>query len=197
MMISQNEAKFLYHLVSLLQPNRILEIGGFTGYSAIAMGSAMRPDSRLVSLELNPVHITTAKRFISMANLQDRIEIKEGPANESLISLGESSLKTQYDLIFMDADKGGYINYYELIMKYDLLSNRGVIVTDNVLYRGQVHKVAGYEKQEPTSEMSKNIKKTALKLANFNKYIANDSRVEMVILPIFDGLSLIRKKLVN
>ncbi|KAI9485262.1 MAG: O-methyltransferase-domain-containing protein [Benjaminiella poitrasii] len=194
MMISQTQAKFLHQFIALLRPNRILEIGGFTGYSAIAMGSALQPQSKLVSLELDPSHIATAKRFIGMANLQDRIEIKEGPADKSLVAIGENPLKTQYDLIFLDADKGGYINYFEIIMKYDLLSNNGVIVADNVLYQSQVHKEAGYEKDELDIKASKKTKKTALKMLEFNKHIASDPRVEMVILPVFDGLSFIRKK---
>ncbi|KAG0821381.1 hypothetical protein G6F18_012215 [Rhizopus arrhizus] len=109
-----------------------------------------------------------------------------------IVALINESPGLEYDFIFLDADKGSYINYYELIMKHNLLSDRGVLVVDNVLFFGQVHGQAGFGHTE--AEVSKNIRKQATKVHNFNAHIAKDPRVELVILPLFDGLTLIRKR---
>ncbi|RCH80412.1 hypothetical protein CU098_006944 [Rhizopus stolonifer] len=210
MMVSEVQARLLKELVALMRPTRVLEIGGFTGYSAVAMASALQPNTKIVSLELDPKHIEIAKRQISSAGLQDKIEFIQGPANESLLNLAG----TQYDFIFLgksmcvyvcvymldtslDADKGGYIHYFDTIMEHHLLSDQGVLIVDNVLYFGQVHKsIPGFshENEPVTTEASKNIKKVASKVHKFNEHIANDTRVESTILPIFDGITIIRKK---
>ncbi|KAI8642183.1 O-methyltransferase [Parasitella parasitica] len=203
MMVSSLQGKLLHNLVAIFQPQRVLEIGGFTGYSAIAMGSALAAKATLLSLELDPKHIEFAEKFVNEAQLQDKVKFRQGPAMDSLAYLGQTKpSNAKYDLIFLalDADKGGYIKYFDSILKYDLLSDRGIILADNVLFFGFVHKQAGHsdnqaeadkEKHESASE---NIKKTALKVHKFNQHVANDPRVESVSLPIFDGLTIIRKK---
>ncbi|KAG2232812.1 hypothetical protein INT48_005680 [Thamnidium elegans] len=190
MMVSKVQGKLLRQLVGILRPNKVLEIGGFTGSSAIAMGSALSPNASLLSLELDPKHIAIAERHVKNANLQDKVKFKQGAAGDSLMDLVNHSPRTRYDFIFLDADKGGYRKYYDTIMEYDLLTDHGVIVVDNVLFYGQVHKQAN---NEDDTEATKNLKKTAKKLEVFNKHVFNDNRVEVVMLPIFDGLSLIRK----
>ncbi|KAI7870106.1 O-methyltransferase-domain-containing protein [Mucor mucedo] len=196
MMVCPVQAKFLYQLVGILKPKNVLEIGGFTGYSAIAMGAALSPGSKLLSLELEPKHIVVANRFIEEANLQDKVSVKEGPAGDSITEIANESPKKQFDLIFLDADKGGYIDYYEMILSHNLLSDHGVIVADNVLFYGEVHKVVdGYDGYDGESHASKNVKRTAKKVDNFNQHVFKDSRVEVVVLPAFDGLSFIRKRL--
>ncbi|EPB88970.1 hypothetical protein HMPREF1544_04231 [Mucor circinelloides 1006PhL] len=197
MMVSETQGKLLHQLVSILRPKNILEIGGFTGYSAIAMGSALAPKARLLSLELDPKHIEVAETFVKQAQLQDKILFKQGPALDSLNYLGqENPANIQYDLIFLDADKAGYIQYFNSIMEHDLLSNRGIILVDNVLFFGHVHtQAADYTDYGKSEEGTKNMKKTALKVHKFNQHVANDTRVESVMLPVFDGLTIIRKKL--
>ncbi|KAI8327892.1 O-methyltransferase-domain-containing protein [Blakeslea trispora] len=194
MMVSQVQSKFLRDMVALLRPNRILEVGGFTGYSAVAMASTLRPNSKIVSLELEEKHIEIARRHVASANLQNQIEFKQGPALESLHELVKDNV--QYDLIFIDADKGGYISYFDTIMEHNLLSDQGVLIADNVLFFGQVHKLVPEcnVTKDTYAEGSKNLKKMATKVHKFNEHIANDPRVECTILPIFDGITIVRKK---
>lgn len=92
MMVCQAQAKFLHQLIGILRPKNVLEIGGFTGYSAIAMGSALLPDSNLLSLELDPKHIAVATHFINEADLQSRVSIKEGPAGDRYTSCKQTSM---------------------------------------------------------------------------------------------------------
>ncbi|OBZ90811.1 O-methyltransferase MdmC [Choanephora cucurbitarum] len=194
MMVSQVQSKFLKDLVAMLRPNRVLEIGGFTGYSAVAMASALRPNSKITSLELEEKHIEVARRHVASANIQNLIEFRQGPALESLHELAKE--KVQYDFIFMDADKGGYVRYFDAIMEHDMLSEQGVLLVDNVLFFGQVHKLVPEcnVTKDTYAEGSKNTKKMAAKVHHFNEHVANDSRVECTILPIFDGITVIRKK---
>ncbi|CAO3609399.1 unnamed protein product [Mucor fragilis] len=199
MMVSETQGKLLHQLVSLLRPKNVLEIGGFTGYSAIAMASALTPKARLLSLELDPKHIEVAEKFVNQAQLQEKVLFKQGPALDSLDYLGqENAANIQYDLIFLDADKAGYIQYFNSIMEHDLLSDRGIILVDNVLFFGHVHtQAADYVSQtsnDGSEDGTKNMKKTALKVHHFNQHVAKDPRVESVMLPVFDGLTIIRKK---
>ncbi|KAG0941695.1 hypothetical protein G6F30_006105 [Rhizopus arrhizus] len=192
MMITSLQGKLMCQLIKLFRPRNVLEIGGFTGYSAIAMGSGLPSKAKLTSLELNEKHAKVAEEYIRLAKLQNKIEIKVGPASESIGGVNNKAPGGDNELMFFDADKGSYINYYELIMKHNLLSDRGVLVVDNVLFFGQVHGQAGFGHTE--AEVSKNIRKQATKVHNFNAHIAKDPRVELVILPLFDGLTLIRKR---
>ncbi|KAL9550840.1 hypothetical protein MBANPS3_004547 [Mucor bainieri] len=203
MMVSETQGKLLHQLVSILRPKHVLEIGGFTGYSAIAMGSALTSKAKLLSLELDPKHIEVAEQFVNQAQLQDKVLFKQGPALDSLTYLGqENPANVQYDLIFLDADKAGYIQYFNAIMEHDLLSDRGVLLVDNVLFFGHVHtQAADYVSQASKDgdnsngeEGTKNMRKTALKVHHFNQHVAKDPRVESVMLPVFDGLTIIRKK---
>ncbi|KAI8992677.1 O-methyltransferase-domain-containing protein [Pilobolus umbonatus] len=193
MMISSNQAKLLRALVKLLRPQRILEIGGFTGSSAIAMGSGLSSEGTLLSLEMDPKPLAVARKYIKLAHLEDKVQIKEGPALESLQELAQLPHKPQFNMIFIDADKGGYISYFDFVIDNNLLSDDGFILVDNVLFFGHVHREAGYEGKYP-EEVSKNIKKTAIKVHKFNKHVLSDPRVEVVMLPIYDGITIIRKK---
>ncbi|OAD73887.1 hypothetical protein PHYBLDRAFT_20432 [Phycomyces blakesleeanus NRRL 1555(-)] len=192
MMISESQAMLLHQLVSILRPKKVLEIGTFTGYSAIAMASALGPNASLTTLELDPCHLAVARRFVKEARLDKTVEFKQGPALESILELVRQTPRPQFDVIFLDADKGGYIKYFNHIMESNLLSDNGVIIADNVLFFGQVHQHAGYDDPE-TIPVSKNVKKLAKKAYDFNKYVREDDRVEVVLLPIFDGITIIRK----
>ncbi|KAG1529544.1 hypothetical protein G6F51_014114 [Rhizopus arrhizus] len=125
------QSKFMRQLIKFFKPKNVLEIGSFTGCSAIAMGSCLLPDAKLTTLEMDTQCVKVAREYIEMAQLQDKVFVKEGLALNSLGALVKESPSLKYDFIFLDADKGNYKNYYELIMKHDLLSDHGVLVTDN------------------------------------------------------------------
>ncbi|KAI8888553.1 S-adenosyl-L-methionine-dependent methyltransferase [Backusella circina FSU 941] len=192
MMVGPSQALFLHHLVKMLRPTQILEIGGFTGASAVAMGSALPLKGHLLSLELDPEPFEIAKRNVEASVLNEKIKFQLGPALDSMVELTKQTPKPQYDLIFLDANKGAYIKYYDMIMENDLLSDNGVLVADNVLLYGQVHREAGYNDPQEL-EASKNIKRMARKLDAFNKHVFEDPRSEVVVLPLYDGVSIIRK----
>ncbi|KAG1050942.1 hypothetical protein G6F43_006816 [Rhizopus delemar] len=188
------QGKFMCQLIKFFKPKNVLEIGSFTGYSAIAMGSCLLPDAKLTTLEMDPKCVKVAREYIEMAQLQDKVFVKEGPALDSLGALIKELPSLKYDFIFLDADKGNYKNYYELIMKYDLLSNHGVLIADNTLFYGLVHRHVGFEKEiNPQLGIPKNKKEEAAKVHDFNEFVFNDPRVEVLMLPLFDGLSIIYK----
>src|SRR5947209_4522021 len=131
MLTGHLEGAFLRSLVAIAGARRVLEIGTFTGYSAMAMASALPPDGRLITLDVSAEHVAVARRHIDASPWRDRIEIRIGPALDSL-----ASLDGPFDLVFIDADKTNYRSYYEACLPK--LSERGVIAIDNVLWSGQV-----------------------------------------------------------
>ena len=172
--------EFLRMIVFMSKPSRILEIGTFTGYSAICLGSAMKENNiqcHLDTLEINDELEDIIFGGIEKAGLSEDIDVHFGDAKENLKELAKAGKK--YDLIYMDANKREYCEYYGLC--FDMLNNGGYIIADNVLWDGKVY-------QEPLP----NDKQTQ-SLAHFNTMIASDPRVESVILPIRDGINLIRK----
>jgi caffeoyl-CoA O-methyltransferase len=152
----------------------VLEIGTFTGYSALAMAAALPPGARITSLDIDPGHVAIAREHIAASPYADRIEVIEGPAIESL-----RSLPGPFDLVFIDADKGGYRRYYEDVLPK--LSPHGAIVVDNVLWSGRV--------VDPTAEDN-----DTEAIRAFNDHVAADSRVDCVMLPVRDGVLLIRRR---
>lgn len=174
MMVGHLEGRLLEMLVWLHRPRLVVEIGTFTGYSAVAMASALEPGARLVTCELDPVHADLARRHIAASGLGDRIELREGPALETLAGMGGV-----VDLAFVDADKTGYGAYYEALM--ERLAPRGLIVVDNVLWHGLVL-------DPPAGDAD------AQALAEFNDMVHADERVVNVMLPVRDGVTLIRRR---
>ena len=168
------EGRFLQTLVHLAGARRVLEVGMFTGYSALWMASALPPDGRLITCDIDPEAEAVARRHIEASPWADRIEIRMGPALDTL-----ASLNGPFDLVFIDADKGGYHKYYEAALP--LLGDRGVIAVDNVLWRGKVLD-AGDESDETRA------------IAEFNEAVAADPRVSAVMLTIRDGVTLIRRR---
>lgn len=160
----------------MISPDTILEVGTYTGYSAICLSEGLASGGQLHTIEKNEELRPIAERFFEKAGVKDSITMHIGDATEVLVDLDE-----KFDLAFIDADKSNYINYYELILPK--LNQGGFIVADNVLWSGKVL-------QE--SEMEKDV--DARTLDQFNKMILNDERVENVLLPIRDGLMIIRKK---
>lgn len=172
MLTGHLEGRFLKLMVQVAGAKRVLEIGTFTGYSALSMAEGLPADGKLITLDIDPDSVKIAKRFIERSEHGHKIEIKLGPALDSL-----KSLTGGFDLAFIDADKVNYSNYYEAVLP--LLKPGGVILIDNVLYSGHVVK--------PNCDNSRAI-------AELNDKIAQDERVDRVLLPVRDGIFFIRKK---
>jgi len=174
--ISVSQAQFLQTLIKISNIKKILEIGSFTGFSALSMAIALPPDGLLISLDKSSEFSMKAQSFYQKAN-EKRIKQVIKPAIESLKELKDSSQK--FDLIFIDADKENYLKYYEECM--DLTKKNGLIVIDNVLWHGEV------------IDDTKNDKFTNI-IREFNTHIKKDSRVVKNIIPIGDGLTICIKK---
>ncbi len=174
MMVGRLEGRFLKMLVAVSGAHRILEIGTFTGYSALSMAEALEAGGRIITCELDAAHADFAQRAIDASPYADRIEIRRGPALETL-----AALDGPFDAVFIDADKGGYLAYYEAVLPK--LSATGFICVDNVLWSGRVIDPA--EDDDDTEA-----------LRTFNDHVAADPRVDCVMLTIRDGVSLIRPR---
>ncbi|MGB3589326.1 MAG: O-methyltransferase [Tunicatimonas sp.] len=168
------QGSILAMLIRMIRPNRILEVGTFTGYSAIWMASALPEGGKLITLDINEELEEMVQRYIRRAELQNTIEAKIGNALEIIPTLNET-----FDLVFIDADKDNYPRYYELVLKK--LRSGGFIIADNVLWYGKV-----------VSDKKVDAKTKALQ--DFNTFVQQDSRVENVLLPIRDGLMIAQKK---
>jgi len=169
MMVGAVEGAFLSFLVTLSHANRILEVGTFTGWSAIAMARALPPGGSIVTCDINEETTAVARRYAQEAGVADRIDFRVGPALETL-----ATLDGPFDLAFIDADKPGYVDYYEAILPK--LSPQGVIAADNTLF-GLDDSRGG----ENASAMTR-----------FNEHVLHDDRVEAVLLPFREGVTLIR-----
>ena len=176
MQISETQALFLQFLIKIDNVNRCLEIGTFTGFSALSMALALPNDGKLITLDHDEKIIKIAKNFFKKGNLESKIETILAPALDSLKKIIQE--KKTFDLIFIDADKGNYINYYESCLS--LISKRSLIIFDNVLWHGDVYKKSITDKQTNT-------------MRDFNQFIKKDRRIEKFILPIGDGLTVCRK----
>lgn len=159
----------------ITQPQRILEIGTYTGYSAICMAEGLKKNGQLITIDVNYELEDMVKNYVDKAGFSNQIEMKVGNALEIIPTLNKN-----FDLVFIDADKDNYSNYYDLLI--DDLPQGAIIIADNVLWSGKVI-------EESTK---KDIDTEALKV--FNAKIQEDNRVENVLFPIRDGLMVIRKK---
>lgn len=169
------QGRVLSMISKMMQPHRILEIGTFTGYSALCLAEGLKKKGQLITIDINYELEQQVKEYIKKSGFQDQIEMKIGNALEIL-----PRLDMNFDLVFIDADKTNYLNYYNAII--DQLPHGAVLIADNVLWSGKV-----------LEETKKNDRSTAaLKL--FNNKIQEDERVENVLLPVRDGLMIIRKK---
>ena len=175
MLTGEIEGRFLEFLAFLAQPQLVLEIGTYSGYSALSMAGALGPDARLVSCELDPERVAFAQRHITAAGYGDRVEVRQGPALATI-----AALDGPFDLVFIDADKGGYHDYYEAVLPK--LSARGLIVVDNVLWSGRVAQPPAGDDTDSTRA-----------LRAFNDHVAADERVVNVMLSVRDGVTLVRR----
>lgn len=168
------QGSFLRMISRMLKPSRILDIGTFTGFSALCLAEGLTADGILHTIECREEDADTAQAFFDRSPHKAQIRLHRGDAREVLRQLAEP-----WDLVFLDADKVSYIDYYELTLPG--LRSGGVILADNVLFHGQVLE------EQPSG-------KNAKAMQQFNSHISADPRVETVLLTIRDGLMLIRKK---
>jgi caffeoyl-CoA O-methyltransferase len=175
MLTGDVEGRLLEFLVYLAQPQIVLEIGTYSGYSALSMVQALPAGGRIITLELSDEHADVAERHIAAAGESERIEVRRGRALETI-----ATLDGPFDLVFIDADKAGYLAYYEAVLAK--LSERGLIVVDNVLWSGRVAEPPADEDTESTA---------ALRV--FNDHVAADERVVSVMLSVRDGITLVRR----
>jgi caffeoyl-CoA O-methyltransferase len=162
--------RLLRFLVAMLAPTRVLEIGTFSGYSALAMAGGLPPDGRIVTCELSPERAEFARSYFDRSPWADRIEVRVGPALETVMSLDGP-----FDFVFVDADKTGYPAYYDAVVPK--LSARGVIAIDNTLRGGDV--------ADPVDDGDR-------AMAAFNAHVDADPRTENLTLSVRDGVTLIR-----
>jgi caffeoyl-CoA O-methyltransferase len=168
MMVGVIEGAFLAFLVAMTNAKRVLEMGTFTGWSSIAMARALPPDGSVVTCDINEETNAVARRYAEEAGVADRIDFRLGPGLETL-----ATLDGPFDVAFIDADKGGYVDYYEAILPK--LAPNGVIVADNTLF--------GLDTEGENAQA----------IARFNDHVLHDDRVEAVLLPFREGVTLIRR----
>jgi len=173
------EGQALKMFVQMTQAKRILEVGMFTGYSALAMAEALSEDGKIVACEVDSYTAQFARNCFDVSPHGNKISIMVAPAIESMEKLASEG--ETFDLAFIDADKTEYQEYYRLLMDEGLLEAGGYIFVDNTLLQGQAYL--------PLEKRTKN----GDAIAQFNQMIADDPRVEQVLLPLRDGLSMIRK----
>ncbi len=167
------QGRFLEILSKLIRPERILEIGTFTGYSAISLAQGLAPGGLLYTIEKNEEYEDIIRDFIRKAGCEHNIRLLMGNAVDIIPGLNET-----FDLIFIDAAKDAYPEYYDLVI--DKLRTGGILLADNVLWSGKV-----LNKNANDSE--------TMAIRIFNKMVAADNRVEQVLLPLRDGLMVVRK----
>jgi len=176
MQISEVQGHFLQLIIKINNVKNCLEVGTFTGFSSLTMALALPNGGKLTTLDHDKKIAHVAKNFFKKGKLENKIETVISPALDTLKKFLQEGKK--FDLVFIDADKGNYKNYYDLSI--NLINAKALIILDNVLWHGDVYKKTVTDKQT-------NI------MREFNKYIKNDNRVEKVILPLGDGLTICRK----
>lgn len=177
MQIAPEQGQFMQMLVRLCGASRAIEVGVFTGYSSLAVMLAMPDDARMLALDVSEEYTAVARRHWQAAGVADRIELVIAPAQDTLdarLAQGEAG---RYDFAFIDADKTGYLAYYERLLK--LLRPGGLIVVDNTLWNGEV---ANPENREADTQA----------LRAFNDALHRDPRIDLALLPVGDGLTLAR-----
>jgi O-methyltransferase len=179
MQISPEQGQFLAFLVELAGVERILEVGTFTGYSALVMALAMPRHGTLVTCDVREVWTRIARRYWSEAGVGDRIDVRLGPASETLAELLRTGRADTFDLVFLDADKRGLDEYYERAL--ELVRPGGLVVIDNTLWHG---KVADPSVMDDDTEA----------IRRLNVKLRDDDRVSLTLVPIGDGVTLARRR---
>ena len=174
MLSGHYQGRLLSMLSKMVQPKRILEIGTYTGYSAICLAEGLTEDGLLYTIEVNSEMEEMLVQHFKSTNVDKKIRQFFGPAAQTIVEIEENN----FDLVFIDADKRNNLHYFQLI--FDKVRSGGLIIIDNVLWKGKVY---GNENDADTRS-----------IRELNDHIAEDTRVEKLILPVRDGIMLIRKK---
>ena len=169
------QGRFLSMISKMLRPQYVVEVGTYTGYSALCLAEGLADNGRLVTIEYNAELEERIRRYFEMSQYSDHLELRIGEASSIL-----DKLDPGMDLVFIDADKVNYLTYYEMVV--DKVKPGGYILADNVLWSGKVVKEVTDDDQD------------TLSLKKFNTFVQQDNRVENILLPVRDGLMLIRKK---
>lgn len=169
------QGRVLSLLSHMIRPKRILEIGTYTGYSALCMAEGLHEDGLLITIDVNEELEEMVSTFVEKAGVKNKIKQIIGDAMEIIPTLNE-----EFDIVFIDADKRNYINYYNLV--FDKVKKGGYIIADNVLWSGKV--LEDYDKLDKSTQI----------IMDYNRLIHDDDRVQEVLLPIRDGLMIARKK---
>ncbi len=177
MQVAPEQAQFMQLLLRLMSAKNVLELGTFTGYSALAMAMALPEDGKLISCDVSEEWTKVAYPYWKEAEQDHKIDLKLGPALDTMNRLLDEGWQHRFDFIFIDADKTNYCNYYELALK--LVQPRGLIAIDNVFWEGKVID------DDETGGQTREIRK-------LNERIKNDDRVFISLLPIADGLMLVQ-----
>jgi len=170
------QGRLLSSLSKMIAPNMILEIGTYTGYSAICLAEGLTSKGKLITIDINPEQEDRIRKYIAEAGMENKIQFIVGDAINIL-----KSLPYTYDIVFIDADKPNYQRYYDMV--FDKVNQGGYIIADNVLWSGKVVEEQALAKDKDTKILDA-----------FNVYIQHDERVENILLPIRDGLMIARKK---
>ena len=178
MQIAPDQGQFMAMLIKVIKAEKLLEIGTYTGYSSLVCAMAMKT-GQIITLDNDPVATEIAKSFWKKGGVEHLINLRLGDALDSLNQLIEENHSSSFDFIFIDADKGNYKNYYEISL--ELLSEDGIIIFDNVLWSGAV---------ADENDQSNN----TLALRGLNKMLFNDKRIDLTMIPVGDGLTIVRKK---
>ena len=176
MQISVTQGYFFQFFIKSFNIKKVLEIGTFTGYSSLTMALALPQNGHITCLDKNKTTSEIAKNFFIKAGIQNKIDILIGPALNNLNKLVND--KEKFDMVFIDADKDNYKKYFDLSLK--LINKKSFILIDNVLWHGDV------------IDRSKNDKYTNI-IREFNSFVKNDNRVEKIILPLGDGVTICKK----
>lgn len=165
--------QFLRMISLMIKPDKILEIGTFTGYSTICLAAGLNKNGRLHTIEAEPNMQEIFIQYFKDAKIEDHVEVHIGKAENIIPVIDE-----KFDLIFIDADKENYLKYYKMV--FPKLNSRGFLLADNVLWSGKV--------------LEDNPDKETRGIIEFNEFVREDKRVEIIMIPLRDGISLIRKK---
>lgn len=173
MMSNHIQAHFLMAVSKMIQPKLVLEIGTFTGYSAICLAQGLQPDGKIITIEKKPEFVEMAQKFFDKFNYR-QIQIVQGNALEIIQQFSDQ----KFDLIYLDADKEKYSEYFEMLIT--ILSDKGWLLIDNTLWKGLVSEPP----KEPVTE----------KIQQFNQYLAQQKNLFVSVLPIRDGITLVQKR---
>lgn len=174
------QGRLLQMICQMLNAKVVLEIGTYTGYSSIYMARGMAPDGMLHTIDNNPEVVDLVEEFIERAGLSNKIITYQGNALDIIPQVIIPAMHGYFDMVFIDADKENYINYYELCI--EKVRQGGYIIADNVLWYGRI-----FDENNYTDKETKGI-------VAFNRYVRDDKRVENLLLPVRDGLMILRKK---